>query len=134
MRKVARGLRRLGLKLDRIVTSPLPRALRTAEIVADVLEMTDLLETADALRAERDAASIRDWLAARTESRLMLVGHNPSLTDLVGLLITGEPGPGALRAAQGGRGRPARRRRRRHAARLAGSAPDLPTPLRTRPP
>ena len=52
VRKVARGLRLLGLKLDRIVTSPLPRALRTAEIVADVLEMTDLLETADALRAE----------------------------------------------------------------------------------
>ncbi len=93
VRKVARGLRRMGVKLDRIVTSPLPRALRTAEIVADVMEMTDAPEIADALSADRDATSIRDWVTARTESQLMLVGHNPSLTNLVGLLITGSQGP-----------------------------------------
>ena len=88
MRKIARRLRRLDLRLDRIVTSPLPRALKTAEIVAEALGMSDRLKTADALRAERDAASIRDWLQTRTEPRLMLVGHNPSLTNLISVLIT----------------------------------------------
>jgi len=102
VRRVARGLRRLGFKLDRIVTSPLPRAFRTAEIVADVLKVTDLLETADALRAESDAASIRDWLNSRTEARLMLVGHNPSLTDLVSLLITGNQTPALCELRKGG--------------------------------
>ena len=102
VRRVARALRRLGFKLDRIMTSPLPRAFRTAEIVADVLEMTDALETTDALRASRDATSIRDWVTARTESRLMLVGHNPSLTDLVGLLITGNQGPALCELRKGG--------------------------------
>jgi len=102
VKKVARGLRRLGIKLDRIVTSPLPRARRTAEVVADVLGKTELLEDADALRAGNSASSIRDWVAERTESRLMLVGHNPSLTDLVGLLITGNQAPAICELRKGG--------------------------------
>ena len=60
VRQIARGLR--DLDLERIVTSPLPRAFRTAEIVASELECNDLLEPADALRAGASAESIRDWL------------------------------------------------------------------------
>ena len=93
VRQVAHSLRRLRLKLDRIVTSPLPRARRTAEIVAEVLDAAYLLEESDALRAGRDAASIRDWLPGRAEPRLMLVGHDPAFSDLVGLLTAGTPRP-----------------------------------------
>jgi phosphohistidine phosphatase len=89
IRQIGRGLRKLGLKLDRIATSPLPRASRTAELVADSLAIPDLVEVVDELRAGRDAASIRDWLATRGESRLMIVGHDPAFSDLVGLLVTG---------------------------------------------
>ena len=89
VRVVGRGLRRLKVKVTRIVSSPLPRALRTAEIVADALGSTELIEVTDELRAGRDAASIREWLKTRQESRLMLVGHNPSLSDLLSLLLTG---------------------------------------------
>jgi len=92
MRQVGRALRDLNVKVDRIVSSPLPRALRTAEIVAEALDATELLETSDTLRAGRGAASIRDWLAARAEERLMIVGHNPDLSDLIGLLAVGEAG------------------------------------------
>ncbi|MBX6314638.1 MAG: phosphohistidine phosphatase SixA, partial [Isosphaeraceae bacterium] len=90
VRLVAEGLRRLRLKLDRIATSPLPRARRTAEIVAEALGIPYLLEDVDALRAQNDAATIREWLNTRNEQRLMLVGHNPALMELPGLLITGE--------------------------------------------
>ena len=89
MHQIARGLRRLDLPLDRIVTSPLPRALSTAEIVAEELDAEDLLEAADALRAGSDAPTIRAWLRGRTEDHLMIVGHNPGLTDLITLLILG---------------------------------------------
>ena len=89
VKEVARGLRRLGLGLDRIATSPLPRALRTAEIVAKVLKAEGLLEESDALRADRDAASIAAWIRARPESRLMVVGHDPAISELVGLLTLG---------------------------------------------
>ena len=89
LRQIGRGLRRLDLEIDKIVTSPLPRARRTAEIVADALGLDDLLEDADALRADRSAASIRDWVIGRPEAGLMLVGHNPSLSELIGLLVAG---------------------------------------------
>jgi phosphohistidine phosphatase len=102
MKEVAEGLALMDLKFDRIVTSPLPRALKTAEIVADVLGLEEILETSDALRADRDAASIRDWLQTRAEPRLMLVGHNPALTELVGLLITGEVVPPLCELHKGG--------------------------------
>jgi phosphohistidine phosphatase len=92
MREIGRGLRRLGIAPERIISSPLPRAWETAEIVANALGRSDLLEASDALRADRDAASIRDWILTRTEDRLMIVGHNPSLSDLLGLLVTGTDG------------------------------------------
>jgi len=105
MREIARALRRLGLPLDRIVTSPLPRASATAEIAAKALEAEDRLETADVLRAGSEARAIRDWLRGRTEDHLMIVGHNPSLTDLISLLVLGEgtgPRPQVCELKKGG--------------------------------
>jgi phosphohistidine phosphatase len=93
MHQIARGLRRLDLKLDRIITSPLPRARATAEIVAEELDAEDRLEIADVLRAGADAATIRNWLRERSEDRLMIVGHNPALTDLITLLVLGATRP-----------------------------------------
>jgi phosphohistidine phosphatase len=89
-RKVAKGLRRLKIDPDRIVTSPLPRAFRTAEIVAEVLEKSAAIETTDALRAGNGADAIRDWIHAQPAGSLMLVGHDPAFSELVGLLVTGE--------------------------------------------
>ena len=89
VKEIARGLKALGLELDRIVSSPLARALRTADIVATELKAKSLLETSDSLRAGRSAESIRDWLLDRREERLMIVGHNPDFSDLVALLVTG---------------------------------------------
>lgn len=94
MKKVARGLKRLDVAVDRILTSPLPRARRTAEIVAEALGQEADLEDCDALRADRNAQAIRAWLQNRPEERLMIVGHNPALSDLVGLLTAGtDSGP-----------------------------------------
>lgn len=85
--QIARGLKRLKVGLDRIVASPLPRARRTAEIVAEVFGRGNALETCDALRAGVGARAIHDWLKTREDHRLMIVGHNPDFTDLVGLLM-----------------------------------------------
>ncbi len=126
MRQVGRGLKRLGLKLDRIVTSPLPRALKTAEIVAGELGMEDLLETNDALRAGRDASSIRDWVHTRPEQCLMLVGHNPAFNEPGRPADHGRAGRPDLRAAQGGHRRAQHGPRRRPEARLAGPTPAVP--------
>lgn len=87
MRVIARGLKRLGIRPDAIVSSPLPRARKTAEIVARRLRLEGRLEFADALRAGASGGSIADWLALRTDGSLMLVGHNPGLSDLINVLV-----------------------------------------------
>lgn len=102
VRAIGRGLKRLKLKLVRIATSPLPRALKTAQIVAEALGDADLVEVVDELRAGQDASSIRTWLATREETRLMLVGHNPSLSDLLALLTTGDEKLGYCELRKGG--------------------------------
>jgi phosphohistidine phosphatase len=89
MREIASGLRSLDLELDRIVTSPLPRARETAQIVALALGANDLLETSQVLQTGSDAATVERWLRDRTEERIMLVGHNPTLSELVSLLVVG---------------------------------------------
>ena len=113
VRQVGRGLRRLGVKLDTIATSPLPRASKTAEIIANCLEIPDRLEVVDLLRSGGDLAAIEGWLNGRSEPRLMIVGHNPSLSELLGRLLVGPDQPAffelrkagiaALRGEPGGR-------------------------------
>ncbi len=93
VRQVAYGWKLLKLDLDRIVTSPLPRAHRTAEILARILGNPDLLEVSDALKADQPAEVIASWLKTRAEENLMLVGHNPHLSELIGLLTTGQGHP-----------------------------------------
>jgi phosphohistidine phosphatase len=102
MRQIGRGLAAFGLELDRIITSPMPRARRTAEIVAAELGMTARLENSSVLADDSDAQAMRSWLRERRESRLMIVGHNPALSDLVGLLVLGESGGLSLELKKGG--------------------------------
>ncbi len=102
MRQIGRCLATIAIEPERIITSPLPRARRTAQIVAQELDQVGGLEIATALTAAADAQSIADWLSTRTESRLLIVGHNPALSDLVGLLLTGEVGKLSCDLKKGG--------------------------------
>ena len=100
--EVAAGLKRLKIEPDRIVTSPLPRARRTAEITADVLGRTKLLENSDIMKPGSSPRAIRDWLGAAADSNLMLVGHNPSLSALLAILVGLPEGAPAFDLKKGG--------------------------------
>jgi phosphohistidine phosphatase len=102
IRQIARGLARLDLKLDRIVTSPLPRARATAEIIADELGTPEIVETSNVLQTGSSAATVERWLRERTLDRLMIVGHNPTLSDLVSLLVLGAAQPAFCDLKKGG--------------------------------
>jgi phosphohistidine phosphatase len=90
LKEIGRGLARIKLDPERIITSPLPRARRSAEVVAEELDLLDRLENSLILHADSEAPAIRDWLRERTENRLMIVGHNPALSELISLLLLGE--------------------------------------------
>jgi len=100
--QIARGLRALDLRLDRIVTSPLARARFSAEIVARELDLLNLLEISNVLQAGTSAATVRRWLRERPEERLLIVGHNPTLSDLVSLLVLGSEHPSVCDLKKGG--------------------------------
>ncbi len=90
---VARGIKALDVSCDAILTSPYARALRTAEILAEVYESEKLFETAH-LAAEAGLKEILDevnenFAAAKA---LVLVGHEPFLTRLISTLLTGQEG------------------------------------------
>lgn len=80
----ARGLAVLGAAPGRIVSSPLVRAVQTAEIVAKILQPGSL-ERAAALQPEADPRLVLDELAALagTDDEVLLVGHLPHLDRLI---------------------------------------------------
>ena len=88
MRAEARGLRRLGVSIDTLLSSPLVRAHETAEIVAKELGVE--LQLADALAPGCDAQRLFDLLGEhRAAERVMVVGHEPDFSAMIGALTGG---------------------------------------------
>jgi phosphohistidine phosphatase len=88
-KKVARGMRKLGLKFDWILTSPYRRAYDTAMIVADCYKASKKLRILKSLAADGDPQQLVRNLALdyRTGDSLLLVGHEPYLSRLISVLI-----------------------------------------------
>jgi phosphohistidine phosphatase len=88
LRKQARGLARLGVTVDAVLTSPFVRTRQTAEIVAGVFDPRPHLATADALTPDGTYAGVLAELARHgRRTRLALVGHEPGIGELAARLI-----------------------------------------------
>jgi phosphohistidine phosphatase len=89
MRRGTEGLRRLLRSIDVIGNSPLVRAVETAQIVARVFGKVRTEELAH-LAPGGDRDQLVRWLARQPAgSTVALVGHEPSLSELAGWLISG---------------------------------------------
>jgi phosphohistidine phosphatase len=87
---VAGSLSRLQLKLDRIVTSPYPRALETAEIVAHILLLKNHLTVDERLAPGFHLGDMQAVIEDQPRiERWMFVGHNPDLPIIAGQLVGG---------------------------------------------
>jgi phosphohistidine phosphatase len=81
------ALARLGIEFAACYTSPLIRAVGTAELACKTLNVQP--EEREALGKEFDTGAARDLLAEHDEGeRILLVGHNPSFEQVV-LDLTG---------------------------------------------
>jgi phosphohistidine phosphatase len=88
MRQIAKGLRMLGTEFDLILSSPYVRAKETAEILADVFKMKKKLEFSDHLVPMANPNLLISEINEKyTVDSLALVGHEPYLSTLVGLLV-----------------------------------------------
>jgi phosphohistidine phosphatase len=92
MIKTAGALRKLGLRLDLILSSPLVRTRQTAEIVRSHLRMKkDRLILTEALAPAGDPGKLVAEIQEKyMVGRLMLVGHEPDLSNLISLLLSGD--------------------------------------------
>lgn len=87
MKKAAKGLKRLDVRLDVVVSSPLVRARQTAEVVAGVFdEMPPLVFTAALAPGGRYSDLLADLQTQVRRTRIALVGHEPDLGRLAARL------------------------------------------------
>ena len=90
--QVADAMVALDLSFDLILTSPYVRAMQTAELIAEALTAKKKLEQSDHLVPGGSARKLIEEIAARKPSpdNVLLVGHEPSLSELISFLISGD--------------------------------------------
>jgi phosphohistidine phosphatase len=87
VRKSARGLVRLGVSFDAILTSPLVRARQTADAVASAFELRPHIVAAESLAPGGTYQAVLADLEKQTRrSRIALVGHEPGMGELASRL------------------------------------------------
>jgi phosphohistidine phosphatase len=103
-RAVARALAALGVSPDVILASPLVRAHQTAEIVAGAMKLNKRLHICEQLASGGDAKRLIAEINRHHASAelVMLVGHEPDLSSLTSLLLTGSASGAAMEFKKGG--------------------------------
>jgi phosphohistidine phosphatase len=91
LKSIATAMLKLELSFDFILSSPYTRARQTAEIVAERLKLSGQLELVRALEPQgnfNDLIKLINKSASR--ENVLLVGHEPYLSELISLLVFGE--------------------------------------------
>jgi phosphohistidine phosphatase len=92
LRAAAAAMKKLGLSFDLILSSPFARARQTAEIVAGELKLKKRLEFSDELAPGGNFKALIQKLNGLepTPENVLLVGHEPCLSRLISLLVSGD--------------------------------------------
>lgn len=101
-REVARGLERVVPRVDALLVSPLTRAWRTAEILAELAgwpEPKAFPELGPEVPPPDLARALEVYAAAEA---IAIVGHRPGLHELAAYLLTGEAEGMEIRIKKGG--------------------------------
>lgn len=94
MRKIARGLMELEAQIDLILTSPYLRATQTARILAKTFDLKkSKVVITENLTPIGDLDQLINEIGEKYADiqNIALVGHEPSLSSLAAVLISGEP-------------------------------------------
>jgi phosphohistidine phosphatase len=92
---MARMLSALRVQVDVIASSPLKRALQTAQFVGTELGYDAKVEVSSALGPDGDFIAFQKLVERYADREgVLLVGHNPNLFQFLGRIITGNGGAG----------------------------------------
>jgi len=88
LRREARGLARLGVTFDIVLTSPLVRTRQTAEIIASAFDARPHIVATDSLAPGGTFQAVAADLEKHAKkARLALVGHEPDIGALAARLV-----------------------------------------------
>jgi phosphohistidine phosphatase len=92
--RIAQAMEALEISFDLILSSPYLRARQTAEIIAAAFNARKKLEFSNDLTPGGSSKSLIQFLSEvkPTPGSILLVGHEPYLSGLISLLISGETG------------------------------------------
>jgi phosphohistidine phosphatase len=90
-RHIGRFLATMGVEVDAVVSSPLKRALQTASLAAGELGFDREVQIDEALRPESEYSAFQSLLARlRKHESVIIVGHNPSMTEFLTKAVSNE--------------------------------------------
>lgn len=99
---VGRALAATGVEVDEIISSPLTRAAQTATRVAHQIGFSREIRHNPVLATEGDLAQFRALLKSYADrDAIMVVGHNPSLSRFLSLLLSGGSNDSMLELKKG---------------------------------
>lgn len=88
MKREAKAIEKLDLRIEALITSPLARAKETAEFIADHLDLEAIED--ERLRPGFDVDALKNVVADRFNMKaIMLVGHEPDFSETISHLIGG---------------------------------------------
>ncbi len=102
-REVGRALAALDIQVEAIVSSPLKRATQTAALVGNEIGYEGALKLDAALRPDATYEDFRALLRKNSKfESIMVVGHNPNLSEFCSLLLSQGKEAGAIDFKKGG--------------------------------
>ena len=100
---VGRALAFIGSTANVVISSPLTRARQTAEIVAQEIGYEERVVLDDALRPEASFDQFKALLNRhKDKASIMVVGHDPSMTEFVNRVLSGGAPLAAVEMKKGG--------------------------------
>lgn len=97
-RGVARLMREQGITFDAVITSPLVRAVQTAELIADGVDFLGQVEAHYGLYPGSHPSAIANDIGS-LPGDVALVGHAPTIS-MLGAHLVGQPGFAPFRTCQ----------------------------------
>lgn len=93
----------LDVQVEQIITSPLKRATQTASLVGNEIGFDGKLQINDSLRPSATFENFRELLHACAKyEAIMVVGHNPNLTEFVSQIVTNGGSRKSIELKKGG--------------------------------
>ena len=102
VRKAAAGMRAIGLAFNAILTSPITRALETADLVASEIGALKPRSVPELSTGASPTNALEALIKQKLPESVLIVGHEPTLSRLASLMLTGSSESVGIRLKQGG--------------------------------